>query len=241
MAAALVENETLSKPRAQRYAGWSERPRKEDQVGCRKPRDPRGASHVGRVEPLPGVRSPGVARRTRQPGHLDLRVLTRMPDVSNAASPPRPHARRLRDRPVLPRRRDRFWSPAGESALAPGPGAVRPTRRRRRDRAIPDSGTYRFHGGHRLWAAPEVPAITYAPDDHPCAVTTGDDGLTIRAPVDAAGLIKDVSVESRGRPAPRRSSPRQCRTPTDPGCRLGYHPVPAGRRRADSHRHRRRR
>ncbi|HKY47390.1 MAG TPA: hypothetical protein VJQ79_05325, partial [Acidimicrobiia bacterium] len=38
----------------------------------------------------------------------------------------------------------------------------------------PDSGTYRFRGGHRLWAAPEVPAITYASDDHPCVVTTGD-------------------------------------------------------------------
>ena len=58
----------------------------------------------------------------------------------------------------------------------------------------PDSGTYRFHGGHRLWAAPEVPAITYAPDDHPCVVTTGDDGLRITAPIDSAGFIKDLRV-----------------------------------------------
>ena len=58
----------------------------------------------------------------------------------------------------------------------------------------PDSGTYRFRGGHRLWAAPEVPAITYASDDHRCVVTTGDDGLAITAPVDPAGLIKGVSV-----------------------------------------------
>ena len=35
----------------------------------------------------------------------------------------------------------------------------------------PGSGIYRFHGGHRLWAAPEVPAITYASDDHPCVVS----------------------------------------------------------------------
>ena len=58
----------------------------------------------------------------------------------------------------------------------------------------PDSGTYYFRGGHRLWAAPEVPVITYASDDQPCAVTTRGDGLTIRAPIDPAGFIKEVSV-----------------------------------------------
>jgi hypothetical protein len=58
----------------------------------------------------------------------------------------------------------------------------------------PDSGTYRFHGGHRLWAAPEVPSISYASDDHDCVVTTGPDRLTISAPVDSAGIIKRVSV-----------------------------------------------
>lgn len=62
----------------------------------------------------------------------------------------------------------------------------------------PDSGTYRFRGGHRLWAAPEVPAITYASDDHPCVVTTGDDGLAVTAPVDPAGLVKRVSVSLEG-------------------------------------------
>lgn len=62
----------------------------------------------------------------------------------------------------------------------------------------PGSGTYTFHGGHRLWAAPEIPAITYAPDDHPCAVTTGDQGVAIRAPVDHAGLGKDVTIGLEG-------------------------------------------
>lgn len=62
----------------------------------------------------------------------------------------------------------------------------------------PDSGTYRFRGGHRLWAAPEVPAITYASDDHPCVVTTETDGLAITAPVDPAGLIKRVTVSLEG-------------------------------------------
>lgn len=58
----------------------------------------------------------------------------------------------------------------------------------------PDSGTYRFRGGHRLWAGPEVPAITYASDDHPCVVTTGESSLTITAPVDSAGFLKEVTV-----------------------------------------------
>jgi hypothetical protein len=62
----------------------------------------------------------------------------------------------------------------------------------------PDSGTFRFHGGHRLWAAPEIPAITYAPDDHPCDVSAGSDELTITAPTDAAGLVKQLSVRLDG-------------------------------------------
>ncbi len=62
----------------------------------------------------------------------------------------------------------------------------------------PDSGTYRFHGGHRLWAAPEVPAITYASDEHPCLVTTGKNNLTITAPIDPAGFIKQVSIGLEG-------------------------------------------
>ena len=63
----------------------------------------------------------------------------------------------------------------------------------------PDAGTYRFRGGHRLWAAPEVPAITYASDDHPCVVTTTTDGLAITAPADPAGLIKRVTVSLQGK------------------------------------------
>ena len=63
---------------------------------------------------------------------------------------------------------------------------------------LPDSGTFRFHGGHRLWAAPEVPAVTYSPDDHSCVVSTGDDELTITAPADAAGFVKGISVRRDG-------------------------------------------
>lgn len=58
----------------------------------------------------------------------------------------------------------------------------------------PDSGVYRFHGGHRLWASPEVPSITYSPDDEPCQVETEDDLISITGPVDRAGLTKRIVV-----------------------------------------------
>jgi hypothetical protein len=58
----------------------------------------------------------------------------------------------------------------------------------------PDSGIYRFRGGHRLWAGPEVPAITYAPDDHPCRVTSGSDRVVVTALPDKAGLAKVLEV-----------------------------------------------
>jgi len=62
----------------------------------------------------------------------------------------------------------------------------------------PDSGIYRFHGGHRLWAGPEVPRITYASDDRRCEVSSDEDGLTIKAPVDSAGLAKELRVTLDG-------------------------------------------
>jgi hypothetical protein len=58
----------------------------------------------------------------------------------------------------------------------------------------PDSGVYRFRGGHRLWAAPEIPWISYAPDDEPCEVVTRDGGVEIQGPVDRAGLAKRVAL-----------------------------------------------
>ena len=59
-------------------------------------------------------------------------------------------------------------------------------------------GTYRFHGGHRLWASPEIAASTYASDDHPCSVTVEDDSLTVSAEPDAAGLAKSITVRPDG-------------------------------------------
>ncbi len=62
----------------------------------------------------------------------------------------------------------------------------------------PGTGIYRFHGGHRLWAAPEVPHLTYVPDDHECEVTTTTNGFAVQAPPDAAGLTKSLAVTLDG-------------------------------------------
>jgi hypothetical protein len=61
----------------------------------------------------------------------------------------------------------------------------------------PDSGVYRFRGGHRLWASPELPMITYAPDDEPCRVTRDGDTVTVEGPADRAGLTKRITLHER--------------------------------------------
>lgn len=58
----------------------------------------------------------------------------------------------------------------------------------------PDGERFVFFGGHRLWAAPEVPAVTYQPDDRPCTVTETEGGIRVEAPADGAGLVKALSV-----------------------------------------------
>ncbi len=55
-------------------------------------------------------------------------------------------------------------------------------------------GTFEFRGGHRLWAAPEDPGVTYASDAHDCAITQGDGVITVSAPQDDAGLVKEITV-----------------------------------------------
>ena len=57
-----------------------------------------------------------------------------------------------------------------------------------------DGPPYRMLGGHRLWAAPEVPGITYQPDDRPCDVTEVAGGVRVEAPPDGVGLIKAIEV-----------------------------------------------
>ncbi|MGC2240839.1 MAG: hypothetical protein WA726_08370 [Acidimicrobiia bacterium] len=67
--------------------------------------------------------------------------------------------------------------------------------------SLPDSvtvesplGRYRFRGGHRLWAAPERPEISYAPDEHECQVAATSESISIVAPADAVGLIKEMRI-----------------------------------------------
>lgn len=58
----------------------------------------------------------------------------------------------------------------------------------------PAIGTYRFLGGHRLWRAPEVPAVTYEPDDTGVDVTITDAGFELVGPLGAEAIVKAVSV-----------------------------------------------
>jgi hypothetical protein len=61
------------------------------------------------------------------------------------------------------------------------------------------AGPYRFRGGHRLWAAPEVPELTYAPDEVACRIDRDEQTLTITGPPDAGGLEKSMMIAPVGR------------------------------------------
>ena len=58
----------------------------------------------------------------------------------------------------------------------------------------PAGERFRFLGGHRLWVAPEIPSITYQPDDRPCAVAEVEEGVGVEAPADGAHLVKAILV-----------------------------------------------
>ncbi len=62
----------------------------------------------------------------------------------------------------------------------------------------PAIGTYRFLGGHRLWRAPEVPAVSYASDDAPVTITETDAGVEIVAPSDTDGVVKAIALSQHG-------------------------------------------
>jgi hypothetical protein len=58
-----------------------------------------------------------------------------------------------------------------------------------------DGRPYHFRGGHRLWVAPEVPAITYRPDDDPVEIVARSRGLLLAGPFDpVTGLRRSISV-----------------------------------------------
>ncbi len=62
----------------------------------------------------------------------------------------------------------------------------------------PAVGTFRFLGGHRLWRAPEVPAITYAPDDDPVTITEWDGGVEVVGSPDSESVTKTITVAQAG-------------------------------------------
>lgn len=60
-------------------------------------------------------------------------------------------------------------------------------------------GPFHFHGGHRLWHAPEQPARTYAPDDAPPDIAAVPGGLEVTgAPEPESGLQKQLCIELVG-------------------------------------------
>ncbi len=58
----------------------------------------------------------------------------------------------------------------------------------------PGGEPFRFLGGHRLWLAPEVPAVTYLPDDEAVAFTRDDGHLRSRGAVDSNGIVREIDV-----------------------------------------------
>jgi hypothetical protein len=64
--------------------------------------------------------------------------------------------------------------------------------------AHPGSGEFRFLGGHRLWRSPEVPSITYHPDDTPVRIVEDRDGFTVSGGRDGDGIVRTISVVQRG-------------------------------------------
>ena len=63
----------------------------------------------------------------------------------------------------------------------------------------PSVGTFSFLGGHRLWRAPEVPAVTYQPDEEQVAVERLNDGLQLTGAADSDGIVKLVSLRQYDR------------------------------------------
>jgi hypothetical protein len=64
---------------------------------------------------------------------------------------------------------------------------------------LPDGGVFRFHGGHRLWQAPEDLNTTYIPDDDPVDVTAWENGLLVKQTVQArTGLQKSLEIRFTG-------------------------------------------
>lgn len=53
---------------------------------------------------------------------------------------------------------------------------------------------FRFLGGHRLWLAPEIPTVTYLPDDEAVEITQRDGHIRSRGAVDPNGIVREIDV-----------------------------------------------
>ena len=63
----------------------------------------------------------------------------------------------------------------------------------------PGSDPIHLRGGHRLWAAPEDPRVTYRPDDDPVGVEELTDGVRLTTPPDpVAGTSREVAIRVGG-------------------------------------------
>jgi hypothetical protein len=61
-----------------------------------------------------------------------------------------------------------------------------------------EAGTFHFLGGHRLWRAPEIPAVTYLPDDGPITIEESGGVFEMVGQRDVNGIVKRLSVSQRG-------------------------------------------
>lgn len=63
----------------------------------------------------------------------------------------------------------------------------------------PGGGRFIFHGGHRLWYAPENPWRTYIPDNAPVEIEDLPNGVTIIQPVEKqTGIQKSITIATEG-------------------------------------------
>lgn len=61
--------------------------------------------------------------------------------------------------------------------------------------AIPGHGTWRLHGGHRFWHAPEDMIRTYLPDDEPVRVEDQGEVIRVRQPAQQwTGISKELDI-----------------------------------------------
>lgn len=60
----------------------------------------------------------------------------------------------------------------------------------------PNGETFHLYGGHRLWYAPEIPEVTYLPDDQPVAIVEDRDAIRMTQPKEkGSGIQKEISLQ----------------------------------------------